>query len=204
MGRGFIRNTRKVTRASTAIFDESEDEYGVDELDAFADTTDEIDAIEMGLRIKSVPPMAPLNSSDAEPGRKHVQEEKDTVQKEESEVAEHEIVDLVSEDELNIWKVDESNVVVFKREDTSSTSNLRSPSIQAESETLRRSPRKKNRVTSASDDLPCLDQPQTDYKIPGELNHSYFSKMHVIEDIIKLSKINHHDDHNKYRNRHET
>ena len=58
----------------------------MDKLDAFADTTDEKDAIEMGLRIKCVPPMAPLNSSDAKRGRKHVEEEKDTVQKEDSEV----------------------------------------------------------------------------------------------------------------------
>ena len=76
-------------------------------------------------------------------------------------------MDLFSEDELNIWKVDEYNVVVFKREDTSSTSNLRSPFIQAESETLRRSLRKKNHVSSASNDLPCLDQPPMN-TIPGQ------------------------------------
>ena len=152
------------------------------------------------------PPMTALNSADAEDlrsfleaerRRKHLcgrddeeeGEDEDAVQNQESKVVEHEIVDLVSEDELDNWDVDESSAVVFKRklkknDIPSSTSNFRSPSIpQAKSETLQSSPRKRNRVSSVSDDLPCLDQPPTVYKIPGELKHILtFSKTHVIED----------------------
>ena len=61
----------------------------------------------------------------------------------------------------------------------SSTSYLRSPSIpQAKSKTLRRSPRKRNCVSSDPDDLPCLSP--TFSKISGELKHLHI-KMHVIE-----------------------
>ena len=216
--RGFIRKSRKLNfgaiaapDAGDAIADEGtdeedEDEYGLDELDAFADTTDEVDVIEMGLRVKPVPPMTALNSADAEDlrsfleaerRRKHLcgsdveVEEEDADENQESEVVEHEVVNLVSEDELDNWDVDDSSVVVLKQEDSdipSSTSNFRTPSItpsipyvlltppkstspQTESETLRKSPRKRKRVSSDSDDLPCQDQPPTVYKIPGELKH---------------------------------
>ena len=68
-----------------------------------------------------------------------------------------------------------SSVVVHKQADSdvpSSTSNFRSPSIpHAISETLRSSPRKKIHLSSESDDLPCLDQPPTVYKIPSKLKH---------------------------------
>ena len=226
--RGFIRKSRKVDfgaiaapAAGDAIADEGtdeeeEDEYDLDELDAFADTTDEVDVTEMGLRVKPVPPMTALNSADAEDlrafleaerRRKHLcgsdveDEDEDADRNQESEVVEHEIVDLVSEDELDNWDVDESSVVVPKQEDSdsipSSTSNFRTPSItpsipyvlltppkstspQAKSgqqhETLRESsPRKRKRVSS--DDLPYQVQPPTVYKIPGESKvYFYFYK----------------------------
>ena len=206
MDRGFIRISRTIDFGAIAapaaggtIVDEGdEDEYGLDELDAFADTTDEVDVTEIGLRVKSVPPMTALNLADAEDlrtfleaerRRKHLcgsdveveDSEEERVQNQESEVVEPEIVDLVSEDELNNWDADESSVVVFKQDDNemlSSTSDFRMSSIpQAESETLRRSPRKRNRVSSDSNDLPV-------YKTPGEWKHVLlFFKTHVFEDL---------------------
>jgi hypothetical protein len=172
MARGFIQKSRKVdfgVASGDAIVDENEDEYDLDELDAFADTTDEI-ITEMGLKTEFL---------EAERRRKHLcgsdVGEEDAVQNQESEFVEHEIVDLVSEDELNNWDVDESNVVVLKQNDShipSLTSNFRWPSTpEAESETLRRSPRKRNRVSCDSNDLPCLDQIPTVYKVPGELKY---------------------------------
>ena len=178
--RGFIRKSRKVDfgaiaapAAEDAVADEyeeeeeEEDEYGLDELDAFADTTDEVDVTEMGLRAKPVPPMTALNFADAEDLRAFLEEEhrrkklygsdveeeeEDSVQNQESEVVEHEIVNLVSEDELDNWDVDESSVIVLKQDDSdirSSISNSRTPSTpQAEPETLQMSPRKGNRVSS--------------------------------------------------------
>ena len=68
-----------------------------------------------------------------------------------------------------------SSDIVHKRDDRGipcSTSNLRTPSIpRAKSEILRRSPRKRNRVSFDSDDLPYLNQPPTVYESPGELKH---------------------------------
>jgi hypothetical protein len=197
---GFIQKSRrKVDFAAPAaedeIVDESEDEYDLDELDAFADTTDEVDVAEMGLRAKPVPPVTDLNSADAEDlrafleaerRRKHlfgsdVKEEEDAIQNQVSKVVEREIVDLVSEDELDNWDVDESNVVVFKhgdRDTPSSSGNFRTPTIcQAKSESLRRSPRKRSRFSSDSNDLPCQDQPPTVYNNPGELKHTLLLKI---------------------------
>lgn len=195
MGRGFIRKSRKVgfgaiagPAAGDVIVDENEDENDLDELDAFADTTDEVDVAEMGLKVKPVPPVTPWNSADAEDlrafleaerRRKHLYgsdveaKEEVAVQKhwQDSEDMEHEIVDLVSEDELNNWDADESSVVIIKQKNSnipSLISNFRMPDVpQAELGTPRRSPRKKNRVSSDSDDLPRLSP--TVYKTPGEL-----------------------------------
>ena len=219
--RGFIRKSRKLNFGAISAPDdgdliadegtdeEEENEYDLDELDAFADTTDE-DVIEMGLRIRSVPPMTALNSADAEDLRAFLEEERkrkdfygsdveaedeDADQNQEFEVVEHEIVNLVSEDELDNWDINESSVVVPKREDSdilSSTSNLRTPSItpsvpyvlltppkstspqavSGQHENLQKSPRKRKRVSSDSNYLPCHDQPV--YKIPGE--NSFFLK----------------------------
>lgn len=173
MDRGFIRKSRKGG------------EYDLDELDAFADTTDEVDVTEMGLKVKPVTASSLADAEDlrafleAERRRKllfgsddEVKEEV-VVQNQESEVVEHEIVDLVSEDELNNWDADESSVVIIKQKESnvpSFTSNFRSSSFsKAEPGTLRKSPRKSNRVSCS--DLPCEDQPPTFFKIPGELNH---------------------------------
>ena len=63
-------------------------------------------------------------------------------------------------------KLSVSSVVV-----SSSSSNFRTPNIpRAESESLQRSPRKRNRVSFDSDDLRCQEQSPTVYKIPGELH----------------------------------
>ena len=171
-------------KSGDAIVDESEDEYGLDELDAFADATDEVDVTEMGLTVKAVPPMSALNSADAEDlrafleaerRRKHFcgsdveeeeEEEEDAVQNQESKVVEHEVIDLVSADELDNWDVDESSVVVFKQEDSDippSSSSFRSPNTrQAKFETLRRNPRK---VSSDFSDQPPV------HRIAGELSN---------------------------------
>ena len=65
-----------------------------------------------------------------------------------------------------------SDIIQDNRRIPSSTSSLRMSSIpRAKSETLRRSPRKRNRVSFDPDDLPCINQPPTVYKkITGELN----------------------------------
>ena len=187
---GFIQKSRKVdfdTIAAPATGDAD-----LDELDAFADTIDEVDVTKMGLKVNPVSStMTTLNSADAEDlrafieaerRRKHLygsddEVEEVEVQNQESEVVEHEIVDLVSEDELDNWDVDESNIVVFKQDVSdirSSISNFRSPSIrQAKSENLRKSPRKRDRVSSDFDDLSCLDQPPTVCNITGELKHIF-------------------------------
>ena len=232
INRGLIRKSRKVYFGAIAApdardtildegfdedddegeNDEDEDEDDLDELDAFADTTDDVDVTEVGLRVKpqAVPPMTALNSADAEDlrsfleaerRRKHlcgsdVEEEEDVEDEDEdndededededvghireSKVVEHEIVNLISEDELDNWDVDESSAVVVKHVDSdvpSSSTDFRSPSIsQTESKTLQKSPRKRKRVSSNSDDLPFQDQRPTVYKIPGELKaYLYF------------------------------
>ena len=209
--RGFIRKSRKLDfgaiaapAAGDAIFDEGsdeeeEDEYDLDELDAFADPTDEVDVSEKDLRIKPMPPMTTVSSADAEDlrafleaerRRKHlcgsdveVEEDSDQasdveheivnliseddcgsdVEEEEedknqaSEDVEHEIVDLVSEDELDNWDVDESSIVIPKREHSD---------VPERHETLRKSPRKRKRTPSDSDhdELPVY--------IPGSGNSS--------------------------------
>jgi hypothetical protein len=171
--RGFIRKSRKVDfgaiaapAAEDAIFDEGTDEEeeddDLDELDAFADTTSEVDItgqIEMGLRAKPVPPVSVSDLADAEDLREFLEAERrrkdlcgsdvededddsPSDQNQEPEVVEHEVVDLVSEDELDNWDVDESSIVypVLKQEEESdiefvegpsSTNNVRvrSPSI---------------------------------------------------------------------------
>ena len=166
---GFLRKSRKVgaiaaPAAGTAIVDEgtTDEEYELDELDeldAFADMTDEVDDTEMGLRVKPVPPTTALNSADAkdlrkflevEGRRKHlcgsdVEIEEGADQNQESEDVEHEIVDLVSEDELDNWDVDESSVVVLKQ--------ITSPQEESgQHKALQESSRKRRRVSSDSDD----------------------------------------------------
>lgn len=77
--RGFFRNSRKVdfgaitapvtgdvTTDEDTGEEEEEDEYGVDELDAFADATTPEIKNEIGLRARPVPPLTTLEPADAE------------------------------------------------------------------------------------------------------------------------------------------
>ena len=76
--RGFFRNSRKVdfgaiaapaTEDAIANDEDEENKYDTDELDTFADTTSEIDNTiqsEIGLRVRPVPPVTPLDLADAE------------------------------------------------------------------------------------------------------------------------------------------
>jgi hypothetical protein len=146
--RGFIRKSRKVDFGAIAApatgdaiadegTDEEEEDDDLDELDAFADSTSEVDItgqIEMGLRAKPVPSVSALADAEdlrafleAERRRKDlcgsdVEEDDDSSsdQNQEPEEVEHEVVDLVSEDELDNWDVDESSIVypVLKQEES--------------------------------------------------------------------------------------
>ena len=218
--RGFIRKSRKVDfgaiaapAAEDAIVDEGTDEDGKDfdeegedddELDAFADTNkpvlsvtalDSADAEDLRAFLEAESRRKDLCGSDVE-----VEEDDSSLdQNQESGVVEHEIVDLVSEDELDNWDVDDSSVVypLIKQEysDIEIVEGPTSISPQAESTTesqheiLQESPRKRKRVSSETSlsDLPCQGQPPTVYEIPGELKHILtFLKTYVVEvlDII--------------------
>ena len=91
-------------------------------------------------------------------------------------------------------KLSVSSIVVHEQDEIdipSSSSNIRTPSIlRAESETLQRSPRKRNRVSFDSDDPPSEDPSPTVYNIPGELKNI---KDAVIEDLdfIDNKAVNH-------------
>ena len=204
--RGFIRKSRKVDfgaiaapAAGDATVDESTDEEEEeeeeegedhDELDAFADTN------------KLVRPVTALDLADAEDLRAFLEAERrrkdlcgsdveieedaypTTDQNQESEDAEYESVNSVSEDELDNWDVDESSVVypVIKQEDSDieivegpfSIGPQAESTTERQHETLQESSRKRKRVsseTSFSDNPPHQEQPPAVYKIPGELKH---------------------------------